>query len=149
MRADAVGAEPAGGSGAAPAGSSSPAVDLARVVDRLKRAGVLPADVEVMVSRLAVPADDASAGAGQAEQAGQAEMGVRARKVSVSMPEDLLNAVQRRVGRGAFSQYVSEAVAHRLGHDLLAELLAMLDDEHGPVPGHMLEQARREWPDAR
>jgi hypothetical protein len=120
-------------------------VDLARLVDRLKRAGVLPADVEVMVGRLALPADESVDGG----PADATEAGTRARKVSVSMPEDLLSAVQRRVGRGAFSQYVSEAVAHRLGYDLLAELLTMLDDEHGPVPEHMLAQARREWPDAR
>jgi Arc/MetJ-type ribon-helix-helix transcriptional regulator len=37
-----------------------------------------------------------------------------ARKVSVSMPADLTAAVQRRVGRGKFSQYVTEAVARRL-----------------------------------
>ncbi len=38
------------------------------------------------------------------------------------MPEDLTAAVQRRVGRGAFSQYVTEAVAKQLELDLLAEL---------------------------
>ncbi len=37
-----------------------------------------------------------------------------ARKVSVSMPEDLTAAVQRRVGHGKFSQYVTEAVTRQL-----------------------------------
>jgi hypothetical protein len=45
-----------------------------------------------------------------------------ARKVSVSMPEDLTSAVQRRVGRGKFSQYVTEAVTRQFELDLLADL---------------------------
>lgn len=40
------------------------------------------------------------------------------------MPADLTSAVQRRVGRGKFSQYVTEAVARQLELDLLAELSA-------------------------
>jgi Arc/MetJ-type ribon-helix-helix transcriptional regulator len=70
-----------------------------------------------------------------------------ARKVSVSMPEDLTAAVQRRVGRGKFSQYVTEAVARRLELDLLAELSEMLTSEHGPVPDEYVAEARAAWPD--
>jgi Arc/MetJ-type ribon-helix-helix transcriptional regulator len=71
-----------------------------------------------------------------------------ARKVSVSMPEDLNVAVQQRVGRGKFSQYVTEAVTRQLERDLLAELSASLAAEHGPVPGEYLTEARAAWPDA-
>lgn len=71
-----------------------------------------------------------------------------ARKVSVSMPEDLTAAVQHRVGRGKFSQYVTEAVARQLELDLLAELSDLLTAEHGPVPEEYLAQARAEWPDS-
>lgn len=71
----------------------------------------------------------------------------RARKVSVSMPEELTAAVQQRVGRGEFSQYVTEAVARRLELDLLAELAALLDAEHGPVPEEFLAEAGAAWPD--
>jgi Arc/MetJ-type ribon-helix-helix transcriptional regulator len=70
-----------------------------------------------------------------------------ARKVSVSMPEDLTVAVQRRVGRGKFSQYVTEAVTRRLELDLLAELSEMLAAEYGPVPEEYLAEARAAWPD--
>jgi Arc/MetJ-type ribon-helix-helix transcriptional regulator len=70
-----------------------------------------------------------------------------ARKVSVSMPEDLTAAVQRRVGRGKFSQYVTEAVTRQLELDLLAELSGMLAAEHGPVPEEYLAEARAAWPD--
>src|SRR6266487_725708 len=65
-----------------------------------------------------------------------------ARKVSVSMPEDLTAAVQQRVGRGKFSQYVTEAVARQLELDLLAELSELLAAEHGPVPEEYLAEAR-------
>ena len=71
-----------------------------------------------------------------------------ARKVSVSMPEDLTTAVQQRVGRGKFSQYVTEAVARQLELDLLAELSELLAAEHGPVPEEYLAEARAAWPDS-
>ncbi len=71
-----------------------------------------------------------------------------ARKVSVSLPEDLTAAVQRRVGRGKFSQYVTEAVTRQLELDLLAELSDLLTAEHGPVPEEFLAEARAAWPDA-
>lgn len=69
-----------------------------------------------------------------------------ARKVSVSMPQDLTAAVQRRVGRGKFSQYVTEAVTRQLELDLLAELSDLLAAEHGPVPEEYLAEARAAWP---
>lgn len=69
-----------------------------------------------------------------------------ARKVSVSMPEDLTTAVQQRVGRGKFSQYVTEAVARQLELDLLTELSELLAAEHGPVPEEYLAEARAAWP---
>ena len=70
-----------------------------------------------------------------------------ARKVSVSMPEDLTTAVQQRVGRGKFSQYVTEAVTRQFELDLLAELSELLFAEHGPVPEEYLAEARDTWLD--
>lgn len=72
----------------------------------------------------------------------------RARKVSVSLPEGLMAAVQERVGKGEFSHYVTEAVARRLELDLLAELSELLEAEHGPVPEEYLAEAGAAWPDA-
>lgn len=72
-----------------------------------------------------------------------------ARKVSVSMPEDLTAAVQQRVGRGKFSQYVTEAVTRQLELDLLAELSDLLTAEHGPVPEEYIAEARAAWPDGK
>lgn len=71
----------------------------------------------------------------------------KVRKVSVSMPADLIAAVQQRVGPGEFSRYVSDAVAHQHRQDLLAELSALLDEEYGPVPQELIDRARAEWPD--
>ncbi|MDI1459355.1 hypothetical protein QEZ54_00085 [Catellatospora sp. KI3] len=71
----------------------------------------------------------------------------KARKVSVSMPEELTAAVQRRVGRGEFSQYVTEAVSKQLELDLLAELSALLEAEYGPVSEEALAEAGAAWPD--
>jgi Arc/MetJ-type ribon-helix-helix transcriptional regulator len=70
-----------------------------------------------------------------------------ARKVSVSMPEDLTAAVQERVGRGKFSQYVTEAVTRQLELDLLDELSELLTAEHGPVPEEYLAEASAAWLD--
>ena len=77
----------------------------------------------------------------------EVKYGGPARKVSVSMPEDLTMAVQQRVGRGKFSQYVTEAVTRQLEMDLLDELSALLTSEHGPVPEEYLAEARAAWPD--
>jgi hypothetical protein len=64
------------------------------------------------------------------------------------MPEQLTEAVQQRVGRGAFSQYVTEAVARQLELDLLGELAAVLEEEHGQVDEALLAEAEAAWPDA-
>jgi hypothetical protein len=71
----------------------------------------------------------------------------KVRKVSVSMPEELTEAVRARTGVGGFSRYVTEAVSREISHDLLGELLDEFEAEHGPIPEELVEQARREWPD--
>jgi hypothetical protein len=70
----------------------------------------------------------------------------KVRKVSVSMPEKLAEAVRARTGAGGFSRYVSEAVEREIKHDLLGELLDELEAEYGPVPPEIREQTRRMWP---
>jgi hypothetical protein len=63
------------------------------------------------------------------------------------MPEDLIEAVQARVGRSGFSDYVTRAVAERDRLDRLDELSAYLEAEFGPIDEEQVRQARREWPD--
>jgi hypothetical protein len=99
--------------------------------------------LQVLLGALDDPEHTAGRGRVRVEPAGTA------RKVSVSMPEDLTSAVQRRAGRGKFSQYVTEAVARQLEVDLLAELSDVLAGEHGPVPPEYLAEARAAWPDGQ
>ena len=73
--------------------------------------------------------------------------GGKVRKVSVSMPEELAEAVRSRTGAGGFSRYVSEAVEREIRHDLLGDLISELEAEYGPIPAEIREQTRREWPD--
>jgi hypothetical protein len=73
--------------------------------------------------------------------------GGKVRKVSVSMPEELTEAVRTRTGAGGFSRYVTAAVQERISHDLLGDLIAEFEAEHGPIPEDLVEKAMREWPD--
>jgi Arc/MetJ-type ribon-helix-helix transcriptional regulator len=75
--------------------------------------------------------------------------GGKVRKVSVSMPEELAEAVRARTGSGGFSRYVTEAVDERIRLASLDELLAELDAEYGPVPDEIRQQTRRTWPNYR
>jgi alkylhydroperoxidase family enzyme len=77
----------------------------------------------------------------------RAETHTNVRKVSVSMPDDLAQAVRRRTGAGGFSRYVSDAVQARIRHDLLGDLLDELDAQHGPIPPEIREKTRFLWPD--
>lgn len=70
----------------------------------------------------------------------------KVRKVSVSMPEELADAVRSRTGAGGFSRYVTEAVDREIRNDLLGELIDELEAEYGPVPPEVRAQTRREWP---
>jgi hypothetical protein len=70
----------------------------------------------------------------------------KVRKVSVSMPEELADAVRTRTGAGGFSRYVSEVVEREIRHERLGELLDELEAEYGAVPPEIREQTRRMWP---
>jgi hypothetical protein len=71
----------------------------------------------------------------------------KVRKVSVSMPEELAEAVRARAGAGGFSRYVTDAVEEQIRLDLMDDLIAEFEAEHGPVPEELVEEAMREWPD--
>jgi hypothetical protein len=70
----------------------------------------------------------------------------KVRKVSVSMPEELADAVRARTGAGGFSRYITEVVGREIRHERLGELLDELEAEYGPVPPDIREQTRRMWP---
>ncbi|MFT4010967.1 MAG: hypothetical protein QM655_13105 [Nocardioidaceae bacterium] len=54
-------------------------------------------------------------------------------KHSVSMPTATSAGVRERVGSRGFSAYVSQAVTRQLERDALADILARLEEKHGPV----------------
>ncbi|MCW2931346.1 MAG: hypothetical protein JWM19_2308 [Actinomycetia bacterium] len=119
------------------------AVAALQIVDMSHHAAELVPLLAYWRSTAAAHLPDVAAGA----LAMQVKHAGAARKVSVSMPEELTAAVQQRVGRGKFSQYVTEAVARQLELDLLADLSDLLASEHGPVPEEYLAEARAAWPD--
>jgi Arc/MetJ-type ribon-helix-helix transcriptional regulator len=70
----------------------------------------------------------------------------RVRKVSVSMPEELAEAIRSRTGPGGFSRYVTDAVNEKVRLDLLDELSAELEAEYGPIPHEIRRHTRQTWP---
>lgn len=71
--------------------------------------------------------------------------GVAVSKVSLSIDQDVLAEARARAGRRELSSYVNEALRHQLQRDRLAELLAEMDAESGPIPDEVMEEARRLW----
>lgn len=76
-----------------------------------------------------------------------ARMHGKVRKVSVSIPEELTEAVRARTGPGGFSRYVTDAVQEQIRLDLLDDLAAEFEAEYGPIDEKLVQQAMREWPD--
>ncbi len=69
-------------------------------------------------------------------------------KVSLSIDEDVLSEARDRAGRRELSSYVNEALRRQLQRDRLAELLAEMETESGPIPDDVMEQARQPWRNA-
>ncbi|WP_163512676.1 hypothetical protein [Fodinicola acaciae] len=128
-------------------GSEVPIGDIRQVIDLVRRLASLqrshrPYAIEVNMQDLL------SIDLGSTNTDAPPGMG-RVRKVSVSLPENLIATLQQRLGKGEFSQYVTESVARQLQFDLLAELADELDEKYGPVPEELVEEALAEWPDAK
>ena len=71
--------------------------------------------------------------------------GGKVRKVSVSMPEELAEAVRARTGSGGFSRYVTDAVEERVRLNLLDDLSAQLQADFGPFDEEGVQRAMRLW----
>lgn len=54
-------------------------------------------------------------------------------KHSVTMPAETSEGVRARVGSRGFSAYIAGAVARQLERDALDDILAEMEQEHGPV----------------
>ncbi|WP_199545723.1 hypothetical protein [Streptomyces sp. N35] len=55
------------------------------------------------------------------------------KKVTITIPEDLLDSIKGRVDARGVSAYIAEAAAHKDAMDRLRELSDRLEDEYGPV----------------
>jgi hypothetical protein len=80
-------------------------------------------------------------------EAGARLHGGKVSKVSVSMPEELAEAVRSRTGPGGFSRYVTDAVQEQVRLDRLDDLSAYLQEQFGPFDEKGVEEAMRLWPD--
>lgn len=67
-------------------------------------------------------------------------------KLSATVPKGLAAQIRERAGRGNVSAYVTQALLRQLEHDRLGNLVAELEQIHGPVSEDEVAAARSEWP---
>jgi hypothetical protein len=67
-------------------------------------------------------------------------------KLSATVPKGLAAQIRERAGRGNVSAYVTHALMRQLEHDRLGDLVAELEQVHGPVTEDEVTVARAEWP---
>ncbi|MFJ9057457.1 hypothetical protein [Streptomyces sp. NPDC102409] len=66
------------------------------------------------------------------------------KKYTVTLPEEPAEEIRSEVGPGAFSAYVTHAMERRREQDRLGELVAWLEEKHGPVTEAELAAAEAE-----
>lgn len=66
-------------------------------------------------------------------------------KVSVSLPQDVVEEVRARVGPREFSSYVAEAVQQRLRLQMLGEIVDDYLAKHGPISDETAQEVDAEW----
>ena len=64
------------------------------------------------------------------------------KKYSVSLPEDLAEAVRAQVGPGGFSAYVAQAIEQRVAMDKLRELVEDFGVDNDELTREEVESAR-------
>jgi hypothetical protein len=63
------------------------------------------------------------------------------KKYTVTLPEDLAQEIRRKVGPGAFSAYVTDAVRRKFENDKLGELVEWMLDGQEPLSEAELAEA--------
>ena len=63
------------------------------------------------------------------------------KKVTVTIPEDLLDEIRADAAERGLSAYVAEALRFKRDRDRLLELVDWLQEEHGPITEHEHEAA--------
>lgn len=64
------------------------------------------------------------------------------KKYSVSLPEDLAEAVRSEVGPGGFSAYVTQALAHQVAMDRLGAIVDDYERDQGRLSEDEINAAR-------
>ncbi len=67
-------------------------------------------------------------------------------KMSITVPSEVAAELRARAGHGNVSAYVTHALLRQLEHDRLGDLVAELEQLHGPLSDEELAAARAEWP---
>jgi Arc/MetJ family transcription regulator len=66
-------------------------------------------------------------------------------KVSITLDPAIVAEARRMAGDGGLSAFVNDVLRWHLQHLRLRKYLAELDEEFGPVPEELREEAKREW----
>lgn len=69
------------------------------------------------------------------------------KKVTVTIPEDLLEEIRGEAAERGLSAYVAEALRSKRDRDRLVELVGWLEEEHGPVTESERAEVRGELDD--
>jgi Arc/MetJ-type ribon-helix-helix transcriptional regulator len=71
-------------------------------------------------------------------------LGMASKKITVTIPEDLLEEIRADVSDRGMSAYVTEALRAKRSRDQLAELVDWLQEEYGPLTDEERQEARAE-----
>jgi Arc/MetJ-type ribon-helix-helix transcriptional regulator len=70
--------------------------------------------------------------------------GMATKKYTVTLPEELAEAIRAEVGTGGFSRYVTQAIERQHERDRLGELVDWMEAEYGPVSDAEMAEAEQE-----
>lgn len=70
--------------------------------------------------------------------------GMATKKYTVTLPEELAEAIRAEVGPGGFSRYVTQAIERRREQDRLGEAVAWWEEEYGEATEAELAEAEAE-----
>ncbi len=72
---------------------------------------------------------------------------MKARKISLTLPGDLLDEARQYADDGNISAYIADGLRRRIEFDRARRLLRELDEEWGSIPEDVREKARHAWRD--
>ncbi len=70
--------------------------------------------------------------------------GMATKKYTVTLPEELAEAIRAEVGPGGFSRYVTQAIERRREQDRLGEAVAWWEEEYGEATEAELAEVEAE-----